>query len=252
MAFHKKNIGSRYVELFKSNVEELSVAIRASQGSSYPPSRGGRRGGYRDDRDRWDRDYGRNDYYPSPGSENSTVLKMLGIPFSSSESDITRFFQEAKVVPIRIHRKQNGGEAFIEFNNPSDASRGMTLNKKHIGRRYIDLYRVTYQEMAQIVGISPVPPPSGMGGGLGGGLIDGPGMGNGMGGGGFGGPVGTPYGGGSYGGPSNSYGPTSGGGPNYGPSIGGPSAYGGPPGGGYGPSGGYGTSYGGGGPRGMY
>jgi len=229
------------------------VAIRASQGSSYPSSRGGRRGGYREDRDRWDRDYGRNDYYPSPGSENSTVLKMLGIPFSASESDITRFFQDAKVVPIRIHRKQNGGEAFIEFTTPSDASRAMSLNKKHIGRRYIDLYRVTYQEMAQIVGISPIPP-SGMGGGLGGGLIDGPGMGNGMGGGGggFGGPVGTPYGGGgTYGGPSNNYGPTSGG-PNYGPSIGGPSAYGGPPGGGYGPNGGYGTSYGGGGPRGMY
>jgi len=254
MAFHKKNIGSRYVELFKSNVEELSVAIRAGQGSSYPPSRSGRRGGYREDRDRdrWDRDYGgRNDYYPSPGAENSTVLKMLGIPFSASEGEITRFFQEAKVVPIRIHRKQNGGEAFIEFNAPTDASRAMSLNKKHIGRRYIDLYRVTYAEMAGIVGLNPVPPSSGMGPGLGG-VMDGGGMGNGMGGGGggFGGPIGTPYGGGGYGGPTTNYGPTTGGPSGYGPSIGGPSGYG--PQGGYGPSGGYGTSYGGGGPRGIY
>jgi len=175
---------------------------------------------------------------------------MLGIPFSATESDITRFFQEAKVVPIRIHRKQNGGEAFIEFNNPIDAARGMSLNKKHIGRRYIDLFRVTYQEMASVVGLSPVPPGSGMGGGFGGGLHDGPGLGNGVGGGGgFGGGVGSPYGGGGSYGPSNNYGPSTGG-PNYGPSSGGPSAY--CPSGGYGPSsGGYGTSYGGGG-RGLY
>jgi len=78
---------------------------------------------------------------------------MQGLPYSSSESEITRFFQEAGVTPIRIHRKHNGGEAYVEFNNVFDAKQAMTKHKQNIGRRYIDLFRVSYQEMAEVVGL---------------------------------------------------------------------------------------------------
>jgi len=288
LTFDKKNMGTRYVELFKSNVEELTAAIRAAQ--SAPTRRTSRSlfGGYRDERDRWmdrsERDRDRrdrrrdrrrrdDDYRGGSEDDNCTVLKMLGIPFQASEQDITKFFQEANAQPVRIHRKQNGGEAFIEFNSPRDVNRGMTLNKRHIGRRYVDLYPITYEEMASIIGISPNPPPRFSGGGGGGGGYDRSGgrgssrMGGGPRGGGgpgegFGGPQGTPYVDtpsdiqSSYGPPPNSnYLPNNGGPPSYGP-INGGQGVGGPPGG-YNPSaGGYGTNYGGGsinnfGPRGY-
>jgi len=103
---------------------------------------------------------GRGDGFRGPGyggaELNSSVLRMQGIPFTATEADITRFFQDAGAVPIRIHRKHNGGEAYVEFGSPFDARQAMSLHKSHIGRRYIELFRVSWQEMADTVGL-PMP-----------------------------------------------------------------------------------------------
>ena len=40
----------------------------------------------------------------------TTCLKMRGIPFGCTEQEITRFFSDARVTPLRMHRKANGGE----------------------------------------------------------------------------------------------------------------------------------------------
>jgi heterogeneous nuclear ribonucleoprotein F/H/epithelial splicing regulatory protein 1/2 len=84
---------------------------------------------------------------------SSDCLEMRGIPFQATEGDIKRFFEEAGVSPTRIHRKVNGGEAYVEFANEYDAGQALTRNKAHIGQRYIDLFPVSYSKMADIVGL---------------------------------------------------------------------------------------------------
>jgi len=156
MGFHKKMLGHRYVELFRSSVSELVSALGQRQdgkasfgggggggsfgggGGSFGGGGGGSRGGVE--------------------VENSMCIRMQGIPFNSTEGDLTRFFQDAGVTPVRIHRKQNGGEAYVEFSSIGDARQATTLDKQNIGRRYIELFRVSYQEMAEIVGLPPQHP----------------------------------------------------------------------------------------------
>merc|ERR1712003_428793 len=83
----------------------------------------------------------------------STCLLMRGLPYSCTESDITKFFQEIDVTPIRIHRKADGAEAYVEFYSISDTDKAMTRHRNYIGRRYIELFRVTYEDMARTVGL---------------------------------------------------------------------------------------------------
>lgn len=78
---------------------------------------------------------------------------MRGLPYSCTESDITKFFQEIDVTPIRIHRKADGAEAYVEFYNISDTDTAMSRHRSYIGRRYIELFRVTYEDMARTVGL---------------------------------------------------------------------------------------------------
>eukprot|EP00467_Chlorarachnion_reptans_P025545 CAMPEP_0114504600 /NCGR_PEP_ID=MMETSP0109-20121206/10352_1 /TAXON_ID=29199 /ORGANISM="Chlorarachnion reptans, Strain CCCM449" /LENGTH=173 /DNA_ID=CAMNT_0001682875 /DNA_START=1243 /DNA_END=1764 /DNA_ORIENTATION=+ len=59
----------------------------------------------------------------------------------------------AHVTPIRIHRKNDGGEAFVEFQTQQEQRAAQSLHKEHIGRRYIELFSVSYEEVAKIVGL---------------------------------------------------------------------------------------------------
>merc|ERR1719410_9593 len=96
-----------------------------------------------------------NDYLKSKKHQliKSTCLLMRGLPYSCTESDITKFFQEIDVTPIRIHRKADGAEAYVEFYNISDTDTAMSRHRSYIGRRYIELFRVTYEDMARTVGL---------------------------------------------------------------------------------------------------
>jgi len=78
---------------------------------------------------------------------------MRGLPYSCTESEITKFFQQIEVTPIRIHRKADGAEAYIEFCSALDTDNAMTRHRSYIGNRYVELFRVSYHDMAQTVGL---------------------------------------------------------------------------------------------------
>jgi len=141
MKCNRKNMGSRYIELFKSDVNDLKKTMGYFSYRAYNPAMSG----------------GQNGGYGSFGGERSgdgnNCIKMRGLPYSSTEQDITSFFQEAGITPVTIHRKPDGGEAYVEFSNENDAKVAMGRNKAHIGKRYIDLFRVNYAEVAQTVGL---------------------------------------------------------------------------------------------------
>jgi len=127
MAKHRHHMGHRYIELFRSSPEELMRALGLTSGFLKQLNGGA-------------------------GLKSACVL-MRGLPYSCTESDITKFFQEIEVTPIRIHRKADGAEAYVEFYSIADTDKAMTRHRNYIGRRYIELFRVSYEDMARTVGL---------------------------------------------------------------------------------------------------
>lgn len=99
--------------------------------------------------------YGQYGTQPQPPYQGGVdfCLKMRGLPYSSTDVDVTRFFQEVGCVPMRIHKQSGGGEAFCEFSTGPDLDRALSRHKANIGNRYIELFRVSYREMADVIGI---------------------------------------------------------------------------------------------------
>jgi RNA recognition motif-containing protein len=145
-----------------------------------------------------------------------------GLPWSSTEDDLTGFFAEVNVYPLRLHRNQGSGEAFVEFASPAELQTAMQKNRAYMkgSNRYIELIPVPYAELAATVGLPPQAQHEGAGA-AGGYAAAGP-------------SAHAPYGAssGGYGAPSSSYGAAP---------YGGASSYGGAPASSYG--GGY-DSYG--------
>lgn len=189
-AFDRRTIGSRYIEVFASTMGDLRNALaRHGHAGAGPAGRfqhqqqhqhGFQHGHghghphhqqHQQHQQRHVRGGGSAPPPPAPApsrmfsakggrrSVESPYLRMLGLPFDSNETDITRFFQEAGVTPTRIHRHQQGGVAYVEFASTGDARAGMSKDKGYIGRRYIELFSVDYEEMAEAVGLPPQPPP---------------------------------------------------------------------------------------------
>ena len=82
-------------------------------------------------------------------------LRMEGIPYDASERDIIAFFAPVGAAPIRIHRKERGGDAFLEFASVREAELALARRRAVMGTRWIDLVRVEYGEVAAVVGLPP-------------------------------------------------------------------------------------------------
>jgi len=114
------NIGSRYIEIFKSTGQDMDKAM----GRMQP---GGPEGGV--------------------SNPNNSVIRMRGIPFSALESDVIEFFAQVGVEPARVHLiREDGigrpsGQAYVEFTTQEAAQTAMGCNRKNIGSRYIELFR---------------------------------------------------------------------------------------------------------------
>jgi len=113
------NIGSRYIEIFKSTGDDIDKAMGRQQGG------------------------------PGGGIENpnNSVIRMRGIPFSSLEGDVIEFFAQVSAKPARVHLiREDGigrpsGMAFVEFSTEDESQSAMMCNRKNMGSRYIELFR---------------------------------------------------------------------------------------------------------------
>jgi len=130
MKLNRNEIGTRYIELFKASMSELRRALGLQSGYS----------GFM---------AGMN--MPGQGGYGEVCISMRGLPWNTTEADIIDFFKEVDIMPVKIHRKEDGSEAFVEFNS-SDASKAMSRHKSYIGHRYVELARVSYDQLASIMG----------------------------------------------------------------------------------------------------
>ncbi|WKY08243.1 hypothetical protein Q1695_007614 [Nippostrongylus brasiliensis] len=189
--FNKQHMGSRYVEVFRTTVDDMernrprtydSGYIRPlfdSKGYEYMPRgsprsmRGMRsapydipRGGY----GRYD-DY--DDFTPP------TKVFMRGLPFDADAYMIEQFFAPLRCMEISLgfnEDRRPSGDAVVEFGTTAEAHEAFSRNKAMMGKRYVELFgandmpstmrRLTWR----VVGGAPAPrplalvPPRDMGG----------------------------------------------------------------------------------------
>ncbi|EXC22891.1 Heterogeneous nuclear ribonucleoprotein F [Morus notabilis] len=135
----RQNMGRRYVEVFRCKRQDYYNAVAAEVNyegiydtdyhRSPPPSRPKR-------------------FSDKDQMEYTEILKMRGLPFSVTKSDITEFFAEFKLIEERIHIacRPDGkatGEAFVEFSSAEEAKKAMSKDKMTIGSRYVELFPST-------------------------------------------------------------------------------------------------------------
>uniref|UniRef100_A0A5S6QN67 RRM domain-containing protein n=1 Tax=Trichuris muris TaxID=70415 RepID=A0A5S6QN67_TRIMR len=94
-------------------------------------------------------------------SEN--IVRVRGLPWSSKEEDIRKFFHDcASLKEIHFTYSKEGrpsGEAYLEFDDPDDVDRALTHYREHMGQRYIEVFHAKRNEMEYVLQRSGKPCP---------------------------------------------------------------------------------------------
>jgi len=81
----------------------------------------------------------------------SSVLRLRGLPFAATESDVEEFFKGFQLKQVQIC-KRNGrstGEAYVQLESEGAAGSAMQeLNCKHMGRRYIEIFEASESDLS--------------------------------------------------------------------------------------------------------
>eukprot|EP00276_Gloeochaete_wittrockiana_P004971 CAMPEP_0184647442 /NCGR_PEP_ID=MMETSP0308-20130426/4378_1 /TAXON_ID=38269 /ORGANISM="Gloeochaete witrockiana, Strain SAG 46.84" /LENGTH=557 /DNA_ID=CAMNT_0027078411 /DNA_START=122 /DNA_END=1795 /DNA_ORIENTATION=- len=137
MARNRERIGSRYIELFRSNKGELYNYVAQRNGMGLA----GRAG------------LGSEAVPPGGVYSENTCVRVRGLPYSASPQEIADFFTTVGATAITVHIMTNSqqrptGEAYVEFFTPDEAQRAMSRHRQTLGHRYIEVFRATRTEMA--------------------------------------------------------------------------------------------------------
>lgn len=73
------------------------------------------------------------------------VVRIRGLPFSSTEADIVQFFSDLDIVENGItivtdRKGRNSGEAFVQFSSQEAAVKALQRDRDVIGNRYIEVF----------------------------------------------------------------------------------------------------------------
>ncbi|CAF1076500.1 unnamed protein product [Rotaria sordida] len=129
-SFHQKNIGSRYIEVFESNADEMAQMTKNNNNSNTQ----------------------QNNENNSSNTNNENwrepVVRLRGLPYNSSKEDVTRFFDGLDIAQNGVHISSSkpAGEAFVAFMNMDNALRALEFNRMNMGHRYIEVFKSTYAE----------------------------------------------------------------------------------------------------------
>ncbi|XP_059665281.1 uncharacterized protein LOC132311399 [Cornus florida] len=136
MAKDRMTLGSRYIELFPSSLEELDEAVSRGRSNNSYGSKSSNEG--------------------KDSTEETEVLRMRGLPFSASKDDIMDFFKDFVLSDDLIHMTINSegrptGEAFVEFASSEDSRAALAKDRMTLGSRYIELFPSSLEELNEAV-----------------------------------------------------------------------------------------------------
>ena len=89
------------------------------------------------------------------GVENpdKSVLRMRGVPYIATETDVEEFLIKAKVKAARVHLIREAGVgrpsgvAYAELVSDNDVTKAMTLSRVKMGKRYIEMSCASQTEL---------------------------------------------------------------------------------------------------------
>jgi len=145
---NRQNMGRRYVEVFRCKKQDYyhAIAGEVSIGGGSFDSAEYNHGSpvARPKKTTTDEDKAQMEY--------TQVLKLRGLPYSATESDIVEFFGDYELNEGKVHiaRRPDGkatGEAYAEFPSAEVAKKAMCKDKMTIGSRYVELFPSTPEEM---------------------------------------------------------------------------------------------------------
>ncbi|GJD12630.1 Epithelial splicing regulatory protein 1 [Galdieria sulphuraria] len=147
---HKQMMGKRYIELFRSSLMEMLNTIERHGG---PVARAAIEATVCEN---------------SVGTSSRSVLnsdastcsflRIRGLPFDTTVSDITTFFAEYRIVPGGIYFVNNGldrpkGEAFVQFSSVDERNDALKKKDKlYMGSRYVELFEASEAEVSALLG----------------------------------------------------------------------------------------------------
>ncbi|XP_038062096.1 heterogeneous nuclear ribonucleoprotein H3-like isoform X2 [Patiria miniata] len=124
MSKHKKEIGSRYIEVFRSKIEEREWVMKRSGAASF--------------------------------EDNDACIRMRGIPYECSKEEIMQFFKGLEIVAngITLPTDQDGkctGDAFVQFATKELAENALGNHMHKLGHRYVEIFHSNLEEIRRII-----------------------------------------------------------------------------------------------------
>jgi len=119
-------LGKRYIEVYESSPGEMQQELDKSGDPA--------------NRDAAGRD---NKKMTEP------IIRLRGLPFKSSDEDITSFFEGLSILKIQLCQNSKGecsGEGFVEFNTMDDAVKALEKHKEKMDWRYIEVFKASRKD----------------------------------------------------------------------------------------------------------
>eukprot|EP00474_Spongospora_subterranea_P009268 CRZ09726.1 hypothetical protein [Spongospora subterranea] len=158
LARHKQHMGARYIEVFRASNHSMIKCINdnANRVNNRDVRRKGTDSSLTGRALSFSRDapfLGTDDFprhyrvFPPQRFPSCGYIRVRGLPYHTSESDIYSFFQTVGVMPTRIvFTSSTNQDAVLEFSSVSDSEVAMAKDKDYIGSRFIDLHRISPEE----------------------------------------------------------------------------------------------------------
>merc|ERR1719225_2607142 len=120
----KAHMGKRYIEVFKSKYSEMEWVVNRS---------------------------GKGEAEGSGPGANDNCVRLRGLPFDCTKSDVSKFFDGLEITNNGIllttdYQGRSSGEAYVQFASKDHAERALEKNKQSIGHRYIEVFRSSLME----------------------------------------------------------------------------------------------------------
>ena len=85
------------------------------------------------------------------------VVKLRGLPWTSTEADVEAFLAGIRIVPSGVHfvktpQGKATGQAFVQLESSDGVAMALARHKQNVGERYIEVFRSSVMDMANCLG----------------------------------------------------------------------------------------------------
>lgn len=102
---------------------------------------------------------GTHQHHHGGDDEDHFVARCRGLPWSTTQNEIKEFFKDARLKDdsldsIHVTLTKEGrpsGEAYIELETQEDLDKAVAMDRKHMGKRYVEVFKSKKSEMSWVL-----------------------------------------------------------------------------------------------------